>query len=120
MTIGVLKDSTSEISKCFSFFLVLLLSFYLKWEHMSIYFKVCFYWTGNLNLNSLRGHFITVCSTGQEGKFSWHQQVLISTEAKHSPLYLVCEYSTSSSSSGESPDPIIKKNRNCSKKSHMV
>lgn len=69
---------------------------------------------------TLSGHLIIICSAGQKGKFSWQQQVLISTEAKHSPLYLGCEYPTSSSSSGESPDPTTKKNRNCSKKSHII
>lgn len=58
---------------------------------------------------TLSGHFIIIYSAGQKGKFSWHQQILISTEAKHSPLYLGCEYPTSSSSSGESPDPTTKK-----------
>lgn len=119
MTTGVLKDSTSENSKCFFFLLFLFIFF--KWEHKLIHFSIFFSGQVICTLMCwLSGHFIIVCSAGQKGKVSWHQQVLISTQAKHSPLYLACEYPTSSSSSGESPDPTIKKNRNCSKKSHLV
>ena len=120
MTTAVLKDSTSENSKCF-FFLSFLFILFLNGSICLLIFKYIFFSpTGHLNFNALSGHFIIVCSAGQKGKFSWHQQVPISTKAKHSPLYLACEYPTSSSSSGESPDPTIKKNRNCSKESHMI
>ena len=119
--LGCWRAALQRFSNAFSFLSFVFFCIFFQTGAYACYFlNIFFSGQAITSENVLSGHFIIIGSAGQEGKFSWHQQVFISTYAKHSPLYLASEYTTSSSSSGESPDPTIKKNRNCSKKSHTI